>query len=183
MNKLLWLADDIGDYVKDKSNPELNNIFSEKGSNGFHILNSGFSQIWGGLLRIGDVILVLILLVGMGYMIYSNIGNSGAIRKKGVGVLVGIYGFVMFLHLFVTALASAPNLSGGRLAAFAAMLIGQLVSMTGSILLYTYGTIYLEVYTMTGQEGYKRRARTCYTTMLWIILGSGLAVLFIEVVA
>lgn len=181
MNTLLWLTDDIGQYVKDQNNPQLNNLFSEKGSNAFHIFNSGFAQIWGGLLKIGDVILVLMLLIGMGYMIYSNIGNSGETRKKGVGVLVGIYGFIMFLHLFLTAIVSAPNLSGGRLAAFSAMLIGQLVSMSGSIVLYAFGSVYLEMFTMTGQESYKRRARTAYTTMLWVIVGSGLAVLFIEV--
>lgn len=183
MDNFIWLADDIGQYVKDQNNSQLNNYFSEKGSNGFHILDTGFSQVWGGLIRIGDVILVLMLLIGMGYMIYSNIGNSGEARRKGVGVLVSIYGFLMFIHLFVTAKASSPNLSGGRLTAFAVMLIGQFVSMSGSIILYAFGTVYLQVYTMTGQETYKRKARTAYTTMLWVIVGSGLAVLFTEVIA
>lgn len=178
---LLLTEEDIESNFKDKSSSALNNIFSEKGSNLFHMTPiGGFGSIIGSIVKFGDVFMILLLLIGMLYFIYSNIGNSGETRKKGSDAIVGIYSSLMFLHLLVTCLESYSNITGGKLTAFFVMLLGQLVAMSGSIVLYAFATVYLQMYTMTGQESYKRQSKTAYSSMIWVMAGSCVAVVILE---
>lgn len=182
MNNFIFLAEDS--IFKDQSNPQINSLFNENGSNSFRMANlpgeMGVGNIIGSLIKFGDVCMILLLLVGMLYFIFSNIGNSGETRKKGADAIYWTYIFLMFIHLLVICIYSPTALSSGKITAFLIMLVGQVITMPGSIILYSFASVYLQIYTMTGQEGYKRQARTCYNSMIWTMVGSCMAVLIVE---
>lgn len=182
LNNLLLLAED--NIFQDKTNPQINSLFNESGKNSFRMANlpggMGVGNIIGSLIKFGDICMILLLLVGMLYFIFSNIGNSGETRKKGADAIYWTYIFLMFIHLLVVCMYSPTMLSSGKITAFMIMFVGQIITMPGSIILYAFASVYLQIYTMTGQEGYKRQARTCYSSMIWTMVGSCAAVLVVE---
>lgn len=168
------------DFISDQSSSKMMNVFSEKGDQAFHIVGPDMANIVSFLVKAGDIVMLILLLVGMLFSIYSNVGNSGEMRAKGSNSIMGLYAGMLGLNILVILLFSSSVLKTGQLKTALIMLLFQFISFSGSILLFIYGTFYLEMYTIAGQPEYKRQSKTAYNYLFWLIAGSGAAGLVLE---
>lgn len=168
--------------------PNFNNIFSEKGSNAFHFVNftngssDSFIQFISFLVKSFYVIMIGLFFWGMLLLIWSKLGNSGETKKKGVDTVLSVYVLIMLVTVGLIAFCSMSHLAYGQAKAFAAMLLGEVVFMAGSIVLYAYATFDKMLYLMTGEEKKKRDSVSTFNHMAWVAAGSGLIALLAEVI-
>lgn len=168
------------DFITDQSNSKLNHVFDETGDQAFHIVGPQMANVVGLIVKAGDIIMLLLLLGGMLFSVYSNVGNSGEMRAKGSNSIMGLYAGILILNVFTIVLFFSSGLKPGQLKTFFAMLLFQLICFTSSILLYIYGTFYLQMYTIAGQPSFKRQSKTAYSSMAWVMVGSGIATIILE---
>ncbi|MBD5316879.1 MAG: hypothetical protein HDS11_04340 [Bacteroides sp.] len=164
------------DIFSEQSNPSMNHVFSEKGSQAFHFTGINLNFL-GGVMRFADISLIIMALVGIMFLIFSNVGNSGDAKWRGANLLILPYALCVFLHLFVTILASYSNLSGGRTHAFLMMILGETILIAGSILLYFYGVIFREISMMSGEPNLKRRSETAFNSMQYVLIGASVLIM------
>ena len=175
MRGLIFLTD-MQDILSDQGNSSMNHVFSEKGSQAFHFTGINL-DIFRVIMRFADVTLIIMALIGIMFLIFSNVGNSGDARWRGAHALIGAYVTCVFLHLFVTVLASYASLSGGRASAFLMMILGETILIAGSILLYFYGVIFMEISMMSGEPKLKRRSDTAFNSMQYVLLGASFLII------
>lgn len=173
--RVLFLTN-MQDIFSEQSNPSMNHVFSEKGSQAFHFTGINL-EVFRFVMHLADVILIIMSLIGIMYLIFSNVGNSGNAKWKGANALIVAYAASVFIHLFVTVLASYSSLSGGRAWAFLMMILGEIILIAGSILLYFFGVIFKEIAMMSGEQTCIRRSETAFNSMQYVLIGASVLII------
>ncbi len=174
--QLLMSMNDVFDESTNK-NPSMQNILSEKGGNAFHFVNlpglgAGNSlSFLGHAVKYFDIFAALMLFIGIAYMIYSNIGSNGETQWRGAHMLIGMYLFVIFLHIVVTLFVSYSNLAGGKIMGFFALLAGQLVVFSGTILSFALGFVYQHVHLILNDNRYDIKSKKAFSMVNWALFG------------
>ena len=164
-------------YLNGKSNSNTNYILSHAKS-GNHLSFSptlGFIKALSGATKIFDWVSLITILIGLGIVISSLLGNNGKWRKAGYGMVISGYTWVITTHTIIVGAPAFGNLGNMKVMIFIMMLIGQLLFYVGSSTLFTIGSQQLELYEMSGQPSSDRRQMAMYNYMIITMIGGAFA--------
>lgn len=164
-------------YLNGKSNSNTNYILNHAKS-GNHLSFSptlGFIKTLSGAARILDWVSLILILIGLGIVVSSMLGNNGKWRKSGFGMIISGYVWVISSHVAIVAGPAFGNLGNMKIMIFIMMLIGQLLFYVGSSTLFTIGSQQLELYEMSGQPSSDRRQMAMYNYMIIVMIAGACA--------
>lgn len=170
-------------YVTNEGkNPSMQQVFSESGKQAFHLGGldgkaTSIVPILGKIMNFLNIALIGMFLLGLYYLVFSNLGNNGNARWRGANTLISTYSVFIFFHIFMVMLVSYANITGGQKFAFFLMLLGEMVFMVASLVLYAYGVIHRQIYIMTGQPEQERLSDRDFTSLKTTIIGATFCVL------
>lgn len=163
-------------YLNGKSNSNTNYILNHAKS-GNHLSFSptlGFIKTLSDATKIFDWVSLITILIGLGIVISSLLGNNGKWRKTGFGMIISGYVWVI-THTIIVGAPAFGNLGNMKVMIFIMMLIGQLLFYVGSSTLFTIGSQQLELYEMSGQPSSDRRQMAMYNYMIITMIGGAFA--------
>lgn len=164
-------------YLNGKSNSNTNYILNHAKS-GNHLSFSptlGFIKTLSDATKIFDWVSLITILIGLGIVISSLLGNNGKWRKTGFGMIISGYVWVISTHTIIVGAPAFGNLGNMKVMIFIMMLIGQLLFYVGSSTLFTIGSQQLELYEMSGQPSSDRRQMAMYNYMIITMIGGAFA--------
>ncbi|KJY54767.1 Uncharacterized protein JF73_17850 (plasmid) [Lactobacillus helsingborgensis] len=124
----------------------------------------------GNIARYVDWISLFSILAGVIIVSTSLIGNNGKWRKKGRGLIIAGYIWIIGAHFIIISVPAMGNFGNMRIISFALMLIGQILFYVVSAVLYAIGSHQAELYEMSSQSSNRRNATSAYHFMIVVML-------------
>lgn len=144
-------------------------------------VSKAFCATLGKIVSLINIILLIMIIWGVAYAIFSLIGNSGKWRKRGTVMSLSAFSMLLSMHVVIIAGCAYGQLGDGKLIMFLLIALGQLVFYVGAPMLFMLGSHWLQMAEMTQIPQFTRQSQRAYNSIFALMIFGAVIYLVAEV--
>lgn len=170
---LLTDAEVPSKYFDEGNRSHSNYYFTHSGKNDFSMFQSlKLANFFSNANRVMNWVCLLFIIVGFSIVLSSLLGNNGKWRKKGWGMIISGYAWIIVSHVAIIAAPAFGNFGDFKIFIFAMTLVCQLFFFVAPPTLFTLASQNMEMFEMSQQPQLQRDAQQKYSFIpITIIVG------------